>query len=98
MDNHIDIHILCHFLHMYMFKWHMHLDIDICTILHNFLRWADSMTLRGSDGEEQERKFNHPYLQACSMFLGEIMCLIAFNILYFYRKRRAVSDAKNYEL
>lgn len=45
------------------------------------------MTSKGRDGED--RKFDHPYLQACSMFVGEIMCLVAFNILYFYRKRRA---------
>lgn len=46
------------------------------------------MSSPGRDG--QERKFNHPYLQACSMFVGEIMCLVAFNIVYFYRKRRSV--------
>ncbi|CAL8143585.1 unnamed protein product [Orchesella dallaii] len=50
-------------------------------------KWADTMSSPGTDGES--RKFNHPYLQACSMFVGEIMCLIAFNLVYFYRKRRA---------
>ncbi|ODN03330.1 Solute carrier family 35 member F6 [Orchesella cincta] len=50
-------------------------------------KWADTMSSPGIDG--QSRKFNHPYLQACSMFVGEIMCLVAFNLVYFYRKRRA---------
>lgn len=44
-------------------------------------KWADTMEAESSDGEI--RKFVHPFLQALSMFLGEILCLIAFKLLYY---------------
>lgn len=44
-------------------------------------KWADTMEAESSDGEV--RKFVHPFLQALSMFLGEILCLIAFKLLYY---------------
>ncbi|OXA56921.1 hypothetical protein Fcan01_08041 [Folsomia candida] len=50
-------------------------------------KWADTMQSKGSDGVL--RPFAHPYLQACSMFLGEIMCLIAFSIIMLYKRRRS---------
>lgn len=37
------------------------------------------------------RKFNHPFVQACSMFIGEILCLLVFKLLYFYYWRKHVS-------
>jgi len=43
----------------------------------------------GSDG--QTRQFNHPFVQACSMFIGEMLCLLAFKLLYFYYWRKHVS-------
>ncbi|CAK1554748.1 unnamed protein product [Leptosia nina] len=43
--------------------------------------WADQIKSKGSDGEE--RKFNHPFLQAACMFLGEILCLLTFKLIYF---------------
>jgi len=43
----------------------------------------------GSDG--QRRQFNHPFVQACSMFIGEMLCLLAFKLLYFYYWRKHVS-------
>jgi len=52
-------------------------------------RWADRMEAIGSDG--QPRKFNHPFVQACSMFIGEMLCLLAFKLLYFYYWRKHVS-------
>ncbi|XP_045509896.1 solute carrier family 35 member F6 [Colias croceus] len=43
--------------------------------------WADQIHSKGSDG--QERLFNHPFLQASAMFLGEILCLLTFKLIYF---------------
>lgn len=51
-------------------------------------RWADRQEAPGADGET--RKFNHPFVQACVMFSGEILCLITFNLLYYYYNRRQV--------
>jgi len=48
---------------------------------------ADMQLAESSDG--QTRKFNHPFLQACSMFLGEALCLIAFKVVMFYRRRKS---------
>lgn len=47
-------------------------------------KWADKLTSKGSDGVE--RIFNHPFLQASTMFLGEMMCLLTFKILYCITK------------
>ncbi|KAJ9596583.1 hypothetical protein L9F63_012416 [Diploptera punctata] len=49
-------------------------------------KWADGMVSEGADGEK--RQFNHPFVQACSMFLGEYLCLIAFKAMYFYYWRK----------
>jgi len=49
-------------------------------------KWADRMEAIGSDG--QSRQFNHPFVQACSMFIGEMLCLLAFKLLYFYYWRK----------
>ncbi|KAJ8921116.1 hypothetical protein NQ315_013586 [Exocentrus adspersus] len=43
-------------------------------------KWADEIDSKGKDGVV--KKFNHPFFQASSMFLGELCCLIAFKILY----------------
>jgi len=50
-------------------------------------KWADKMTSVGSDGTA--RLFIHPFFQATSMFLGELLCLIAFKLMLFYKKRRS---------
>jgi hypothetical protein len=42
----------------------------------------------GADGKL--RPFEHPFVQACSMFLGEILCLLTFKALYFHFKRKNV--------
>lgn len=52
-------------------------------------RWADKMSSAGSDGKV--RPFAHPFVQACFMFLGEMLCLVAFKALYYYYARRQVS-------
>ncbi|XP_065333203.1 solute carrier family 35 member F6 [Cloeon dipterum] len=49
-------------------------------------KWADKMTSVGSDGVD--RPFVHPFLQACGMFMGEILCLVAFKIIYWCTMRR----------
>ncbi|CAB3259042.1 unnamed protein product [Arctia plantaginis] len=43
-------------------------------------KWADKLSSKGSDGVE--RPFNHPFLQASTMFLGEMMCLLTFKLIY----------------
>lgn len=47
------------------------------------------MSAKGSDGIERE--FQHPFVQANAMFIGEFLCLIAFKILFNYYRRRGVS-------
>ncbi|PSN39424.1 hypothetical protein C0J52_12348 [Blattella germanica] len=49
-------------------------------------KWADRMKAKGSDGEE--RHFNHPFIQACAMFIGEMLCLLSFKLLYFHFWRK----------
>lgn len=48
-------------------------------------KWADHLEAKGSDGKV--RKFDHPFVQACVMFLGEILCLLAFKICFVYYTR-----------
>lgn len=49
-------------------------------------RWADRLESKGSNG--QSRPFNHPFVQSLAMFIGEMTCLIAFKLLYFYYKKK----------
>ncbi|KAK5978018.1 Solute carrier family 35 member F6 [Trichostrongylus colubriformis] len=44
-------------------------------------KWADSLKAEGVP-------FNHPFLQATCMFFGEFLCLVAFFVIYGYRKHR----------
>ncbi|CAH2035358.1 unnamed protein product, partial [Iphiclides podalirius] len=44
-------------------------------------KWADKLESIGSDGKT--RPFDHPFLQATIMFLGEILCLITFKLVYY---------------
>lgn len=48
------------------------------------------MSAVGSDG--QTRQFQHPFVQACFMFLGEMLCLLAFKVLYYYYRRKGVRN------
>jgi len=43
--------------------------------------------LDGDDGQGEEHKFDHPFFQACVMFLGEALCLIAFCLKRWYSNR-----------
>ncbi|KAH7958869.1 hypothetical protein HPB49_006106 [Dermacentor silvarum] len=50
-------------------------------------KWADSSYSIGRDGKL--RLFDHPFLQAVGMFLGELSCLLAFRVVFFYYTRKA---------
>ncbi len=43
------------------------------------------MTSESTDGKL--RGFDHPFLQACGMFLGETMCMLAFFVIRWRRRR-----------
>lgn len=47
-------------------------------------KWADNTYSVGIDGTS--RQFNHPFVQAAGMFLGEFLCMIAFYVTIAYRK------------
>lgn len=44
------------------------------------------------------RKFSHPFVQAVSMFIGEMLCLLAFKIMYHWFKRRQDGSENEHEL
>ncbi|XP_007891103.1 solute carrier family 35 member F6 [Callorhinchus milii] len=50
-------------------------------------KWADKFSAKGCH-ESKEHKFNHPFLQAVGMFLGEFSCLVVFYIVLCYDRRR----------
>lgn len=50
------------------------------------VKWADKMESPSTDGVK--RHFNHPFLQACAMFLGEMLCMVAFWIVRWRQKRQ----------
>ncbi|EFX81958.1 solute carrier family 35 member F6-like [Daphnia pulex] len=49
-------------------------------------KWADKLESENSVGDVQP--FNHPFLQACTMFIGESLCLLVFTISHFAKKRK----------
>lgn len=49
-------------------------------------KWADQLTAKNSVGEL--KTFNHPFLQACTMFIGEFLCLVVFTISRLIKKRK----------
>lgn len=53
-------------------------------------KWADNLYSKNSVGEDAQ--FNHPFLQACAMFLGELTCLAAFHISVCYNRKKRQSD------
>ncbi|KAI0243348.1 Solute carrier family 35 member F6 [Lamellibrachia satsuma] len=52
-------------------------------------KWADNIEVVGID-DGRPRKFDHPFVQAVGMFLGELSCLLAFSVVYFYRKKKDI--------
>ena len=53
------------------------------------VKWADTMTSESVDGTK--RPFNHPFLQATGMFLGEMLCMVAFWVVKFRASRQPTS-------
>ena len=53
------------------------------------VKWADTMTSESVDGTK--RSFNHPFLQATGMFLGEMLCMVAFWVVKFRASRQQTS-------
>lgn len=56
--------------------------------MNHFLRWADKLESKNSVGEV--KPFNHPFLQACTMFIGESLCMIVFFITRCIQRRKQV--------
>ncbi|KFM69984.1 Transmembrane protein, partial [Stegodyphus mimosarum] len=56
-------------------------------------KWADRLSSVNSAGELT--KFNHPFLQACGMFLGELSCLIVFKISLCAERRKNEGGTQN---
>ena len=50
------------------------------------VKWADTMTSESTDGKK--RGFNHPFMQACGMFVGEMACMAAHHAVLWWRRRR----------
>ncbi|XP_067327873.1 solute carrier family 35 member F6 [Anolis sagrei] len=50
-------------------------------------KWADKLSAVGCNGTE-EHNFQHPFLQAVGMFLGEFSCLAVFHLLRCRDRRR----------
>lgn len=51
------------------------------------VKYADRSDATGEDG--QTRKFNHPFVEASFMFLGETLCLIVYKICCWYLNRKS---------
>ncbi|XP_052285284.1 solute carrier family 35 member F6-like isoform X2 [Dreissena polymorpha] len=54
-------------------------------------KWADSSEAVNLDGQKQP--FNHPFLQAVGMFMGELLCLFVFGIRKCMRRNHEVANA-----
>ncbi|XP_011503762.1 PREDICTED: solute carrier family 35 member F6 isoform X4 [Ceratosolen solmsi marchali] len=59
------------------------------------VKYADQQIVPGQDG--QLRHFNHPYMQSLFMFIGEMICLLVFKIIFCYytRLRNGYEDRSN---
>ncbi|XP_076662224.1 transport and golgi organization 9 [Halictus rubicundus] len=57
------------------------------------VKYADQQVVEGEDG--QLRHFNHPFMQSSFMFVGEMLCLLVFKIVYAYYKRRDDGSVDN---
>lgn len=59
-------------------------------------KWADNIKSEGSDG--QTRLFEHPFVQACAMFMGEFLCLLTFKAVYYHLRRKSDGAEDRHEL
>lgn len=50
------------------------------------VKYADQQIVVSQDG--QPRHFNHPFMQSAFMFLGEMLCLLLFKIVFCYYTRQ----------
>ncbi|XP_076627281.1 transport and golgi organization 9 [Colletes latitarsis] len=57
------------------------------------VKFADKQIVPGEDGEL--RHFNHPFMQSSFMFVGEMMCLVVFKVVYYYYSRRGDGSVDN---
>ena len=57
-------------------------------------RWANYLYSENSIGAEVE--FNHPYLQADAMFVGEFLCMGAYYVSLLFSGRKAKVCDKQY--
>jgi len=57
-------------------------------------KFADITKSKGIDGEVKE--FNHPFVQALGMFLGEFLCILAFKMIIWYKvcQNQAIAPSK----
>lgn len=62
----------------------------------NSNRFADLQEAEGSDG--QTRHYNHPFLQSNQMFLGMLLNLVLYKIVYHVFKRQSVSIIINLKM
>lgn len=60
-------------------------------------KWADEIKSVGKGGGDP-RPFEHPFFQACCMFLGEILCLVTFKVLYYMFSKRNDGSENVHEL
>ena len=49
------------------------------------VKYADKLKSENTAGKLVP--FNHPFLQACVMFLGKLLCMVAFYVVKWYRKK-----------
>lgn len=50
-------------------------------------KWTDKIKSYGKD-DKTLREFNHPFVQACIMFMGEFLCVVVFKILFCRLQRK----------
>eukprot|EP00759_Apiculatamorpha_spiralis_P014950 PhF_6_TR21671/c0_g1_i4/m.30931 len=55
-------------------------------------KWIDN--IHAVDSTNTYTAFNHPFLQAWFMFVGEMVCLLAFTGNYYYRKSNGLTIEK----
>jgi len=59
-------------------------------------KWADNSVAEGIDGRVHQ--FDHPFLQACGMFMGEMLCLAAYFGVKYYKKYRQMRMKRQVDL
>ena len=55
------------------------------------VKYADKLKSENTAGKLVP--FNHPFLQACGMFLGKLLCMVAFYVVKWYRKKHSEQRA-----